>query len=308
MATGEVDLVVVGADRIAANGDVANKIGTYPLAVLAHHHGVPFVVAAPRSTIDLATPDGAAIVVEDRPEDEVLTVGGVPTAPTGAPRRIRRSTSRPPARARHRHRARCGHAAVGHRSPHSRQRKGPRVILAPKCSDSSGPVSLRSDSSARATGFRGTRRPPLPPLGWDAPHFGLGVGPGSVRVLARVLRRLLVLASPTEASGPSSDSPLRSPCGSSTALPGPCLRTFGKRALYGRVHARSRRISRGLRGFSRTSSKRFVAAALDEIPRARREMENVAVVVEDWPPRGSRLLGLYEGVPPDKRGRSATRA
>jgi methylthioribose-1-phosphate isomerase len=81
MARGEVDLVVVGADRVAANGDVANKIGTYPLAVLAHHHGIPFVVAAPRSTIDFATPDGAAIVVEDRPEPEVLTIEGVPTAP-----------------------------------------------------------------------------------------------------------------------------------------------------------------------------------------------------------------------------------
>jgi S-methyl-5-thioribose-1-phosphate isomerase len=84
MARGDVDLVVVGADRIAANGDVANKIGTYSLAVLAHHHGIPFVVAAPRSTIDLATPDGAAIVVEDRPEHEVLEVGGVATAPRGS--------------------------------------------------------------------------------------------------------------------------------------------------------------------------------------------------------------------------------
>jgi methylthioribose-1-phosphate isomerase len=84
MARGEVDLVLVGADRVAANGDFANKIGTYALAVLAQHHGIPFVVAAPRSTIDFATPDGGAIVVEDRPEDEVLTVGGVLTAPRGS--------------------------------------------------------------------------------------------------------------------------------------------------------------------------------------------------------------------------------
>jgi methylthioribose-1-phosphate isomerase len=84
MARGEVDLVVVGADRIAANGDVANKIGTYSVAVLAHHHGIPFVVAAPRSTIDFATADGAAIVVEDRPRHEVLRVGGVLTAPRGS--------------------------------------------------------------------------------------------------------------------------------------------------------------------------------------------------------------------------------
>ena len=59
MARGQVDRVVVGADRIAANGDVANKVGTYPLAVLADRHGVPFYVAAPLSTIDPATPDGA---------------------------------------------------------------------------------------------------------------------------------------------------------------------------------------------------------------------------------------------------------
>jgi methylthioribose-1-phosphate isomerase len=83
LATGEVDLVVVGADRIAANGDVANKIGTYTLAVLAHEHRVPFVVAAPTSTIDLATPTGAAIPVEDRPGDEVVRIAGQRIAPAG---------------------------------------------------------------------------------------------------------------------------------------------------------------------------------------------------------------------------------
>jgi methylthioribose-1-phosphate isomerase len=81
MAAGEVDCVVVGADRVAANGDVANKVGTYGLAVLAHHHGVPFYVAAPTSTIDLATPDGAAIVVEERPAAEVTSIAGVRIAP-----------------------------------------------------------------------------------------------------------------------------------------------------------------------------------------------------------------------------------
>ena len=83
MAAGEVDLAIVGADRIAANGDVANKIGTYSLAVLARHHGVPFYVAAPTSTIDPATPSGAHIVVEQRPGDEVVQVGGVRLAPEG---------------------------------------------------------------------------------------------------------------------------------------------------------------------------------------------------------------------------------
>jgi methylthioribose-1-phosphate isomerase len=83
MASGEVDAVIVGADRIAANGDVANKIGTYGLAVLARHHELPFYVAAPVSTFDPATPDGATIPVERRDEDEVAVVGGQRLAPPG---------------------------------------------------------------------------------------------------------------------------------------------------------------------------------------------------------------------------------
>jgi methylthioribose-1-phosphate isomerase len=75
MARGLVDRVVVGADRIAANGDVANKVGTYPLAVLAARHGVPFYVAAPLSTIDPATPDGGAIPIEERDPGEVREGG-----------------------------------------------------------------------------------------------------------------------------------------------------------------------------------------------------------------------------------------
>ena len=81
MARGEVDAVVVGADRVAANGDVANKIGTYALAVLALHHNVSFMVAAPTATIDLATPDGAAIPIEERAAEEVTTIRGVRIAP-----------------------------------------------------------------------------------------------------------------------------------------------------------------------------------------------------------------------------------
>jgi methylthioribose-1-phosphate isomerase len=83
MASGDVDLVVVGADRVAANGDVANKIGTYSLAVLAAHHGVPFYVAAPTSTIDLATKTGAQIPVEERSPEEVRKVGRSRLAPAG---------------------------------------------------------------------------------------------------------------------------------------------------------------------------------------------------------------------------------
>ena len=70
-ARGEIDGVIVGADRIAANGDTANKVGTYALAVLARHHGVPFHVAAPGTTIDGATPDGAAIPIEERSREEL---------------------------------------------------------------------------------------------------------------------------------------------------------------------------------------------------------------------------------------------
>jgi methylthioribose-1-phosphate isomerase len=76
MAQGLVDRVIVGADRIAANGDVANKVGTYPLAVLAGRHGVPFYVAAPVSTIDPATPDGGAIPIEERDPAELVAGGG----------------------------------------------------------------------------------------------------------------------------------------------------------------------------------------------------------------------------------------
>jgi methylthioribose-1-phosphate isomerase len=84
MRAGQVDLVVVGADRIAANGDTANKIGTYSVAVLAKEHGLPFYVAAPWSTIDLATPDGAAIPIEERSSREVTHVGSTQVAPVGA--------------------------------------------------------------------------------------------------------------------------------------------------------------------------------------------------------------------------------
>ena len=84
IARGEVDVVVVGADRVAANGDVANKIGTYPLALAAHRAGVPFVVAAPESTVDHGTPSGADIEIEDRSGDEVLGIADVRIAPAGA--------------------------------------------------------------------------------------------------------------------------------------------------------------------------------------------------------------------------------
>jgi methylthioribose-1-phosphate isomerase len=78
-----LDAVVVGADRIAANGDVANKIGTYQVAVLARENNVPFYVAAPLSTIDLETPDGDAIPIEERDPSEITTVAGTVIAPEG---------------------------------------------------------------------------------------------------------------------------------------------------------------------------------------------------------------------------------
>jgi methylthioribose-1-phosphate isomerase len=83
MRSRAVDLVVVGADRVARNGDVANKIGTYGLSVLAAHHGLPLYVAAPWSTVDLACPDGDCIPIEQRPELEVTEFGGQRIAPSG---------------------------------------------------------------------------------------------------------------------------------------------------------------------------------------------------------------------------------
>jgi len=83
MAAREIDLVLVGADRIAANGDTANKIGTYALAVLAREHGLPFYVAAPLSTVDPACPDGAAIPIEERDAREITEPLGIPLAPPG---------------------------------------------------------------------------------------------------------------------------------------------------------------------------------------------------------------------------------
>jgi methylthioribose-1-phosphate isomerase len=84
MRQGLIDLVVVGADRIAANGDVANKVGTYGVAVLAREHGIPFYVAAPSSTIDLATADGSGIPIEERPDREVTHVGPTRITPERA--------------------------------------------------------------------------------------------------------------------------------------------------------------------------------------------------------------------------------
>ena len=84
MAQGRVDAVVVGADRIVANGDVANKIGTYPLAILAREHGIPFYVVAPLSSFDLKTPSGEGIPIEERAPEEVTHHGGRRLVPEGA--------------------------------------------------------------------------------------------------------------------------------------------------------------------------------------------------------------------------------
>ena len=84
MRDGRIDVVVVGADRIAANGDVANKIGTYTVAVLANEHKVPFYVAAPVSTIDQTTTSGAGIPIEERSDREITHIGSIRVAPEGA--------------------------------------------------------------------------------------------------------------------------------------------------------------------------------------------------------------------------------
>ena len=83
MLNGDISCVITGADRIAANGDTANKIGTYALSVLAHENGIPFYIAAPTSTVDLAISDGGGIRIEERPQHEVTSFAGAPTAPEG---------------------------------------------------------------------------------------------------------------------------------------------------------------------------------------------------------------------------------
>jgi methylthioribose-1-phosphate isomerase len=87
MQRGDVDAVIVGADRVAANGDTANKIGTYSLAVLCHYHNIPFYIAAPINTLDLNTPNGDAIPIEERPASEVTHLGTHPIAPPTVPAR-----------------------------------------------------------------------------------------------------------------------------------------------------------------------------------------------------------------------------
>ena len=109
MAQGLVDVVLVGADRIATNGDVVNKIGTYGLAVLARQHGVPFVVAAPTSTIDPAPPNGDMVNIEVRDPEESPSVQGRRSRRPGSRPTTRRSTGHRPPRVGHRHRA--GHRA-----------------------------------------------------------------------------------------------------------------------------------------------------------------------------------------------------
>ena len=83
MRRGEVDAVLVGCDRVAANGDVANKVGTYNLALVARAHGIPFYVCAPGSSIDLTTVDGDAITIEERDPQEITTLRGQPLTASG---------------------------------------------------------------------------------------------------------------------------------------------------------------------------------------------------------------------------------
>ena len=123
LSRGEIEAVVVGADRIAANGDVANKIGTYSLAVLARENGVPFYVAAPTTTIDLACPDGAAIPIEER----AVRRGPVVRRPVDrarrrfrAPRRLRRHAGA----LRHGDRHRPGHLPAAVRREPARAADG----------------------------------------------------------------------------------------------------------------------------------------------------------------------------------------
>jgi methylthioribose-1-phosphate isomerase len=156
MARGEVDAVIVGADRVAANGDVANKIGTYALAVLALHHNVSFMVAAPTSTIDLATPDGAAISIEE---------------PRRAHRSGRDGRTQPcvrhhagMARDRDRHRARGRSLAVPRVAPEARQPARRHTVGRPACHThfvASGACCAASCPSCSRSPARGAAATPI---------------------------------------------------------------------------------------------------------------------------------------------------
>ena len=153
MSRGEVDVILVGADRVAANGDTANKVGTYPLAVLAARHGIPFYVCAPTSSIDPATPDGAAIEIEERPADEVLLVRGV---------RDRAARDRGPQPLVRRH---AGGADHGDRDRGGGDRRAVRAGLADAVATRppAGPVRPDRAAAARPRGGRRRRRADAPP-------------------------------------------------------------------------------------------------------------------------------------------------
>ena len=85
LASGRVDAVLVGAERIARNGDLANDVGTYPVAVLAHRHDVPFIVCSPLAALDSARADGSTFPFEERPSDDLVRFGGTAIAPAGTP-------------------------------------------------------------------------------------------------------------------------------------------------------------------------------------------------------------------------------
>jgi hypothetical protein len=156
MRAGDIDLVVVGADRIAANGDTANKIGTYTVAVLAHEHKVPFYVAAPLSTIDLATPDGDHIPIEERDQREVSHLGAARLTPEGAfhpESRVRRDAA--PLHHRLHHRARHLPPALlrvaATRVPDPRRRVVTRPLLAieTSCDETAAAVLAETSDPAR---------------------------------------------------------------------------------------------------------------------------------------------------------------
>ena len=185
MANGEVDVILVGADRVAANGDTANKIGTYQLAVLAARHGIPFYVCAPTSSVDLDTPDGSAIPIEERKADEVLLIRGIRIAPPDTAVR-NPGVRRDPGRVDHRDHHGGGDrpAAVRGRPPRRPGRRD-RAMGAP--------ARTRPAASARRSRPRpksdGDRRAGSPRRRHRADHDGPG-GPARVPRARPAVRRL----------------------------------------------------------------------------------------------------------------------
>ena len=281
MARGEVDVVLVGADRVAANGDTANKVGTYTLAVLAARHGIPFYVCAPTSSVDLDTPDGSAIVIEER----------TPRRGRGLPRRPHRAARdrgpqpglrRHAGRADHRHRHRGGRhpRAVRDRPAGRVARRGHRALAAigaaatirPRSATPGRPAAGRLMATV-AAGPRGTTSSPgRRPTGRSSATSSSATG--CTRRTPSATSRSASSAGPAGASPATATSRSRS-CSSTTARPPSRCSSMG----------RPDGIADVLRDLIRPRAA-YVAARADVLP-ADRERTTASTRARRWSGCGS---------------------